>query len=193
MTQFQGKNERETHRGAVVGTIAWRLAVFGRLFAIRSAGLMLARVVIFSLIFSLPAHAEGPGDHGGLSGGHGGAGGPRGAGGPGAAHEPGGHGSHERHRGRGKEISGSRWNDEDFFDDDRPNLDHQRALAGVTSGRYRSLKQIIRIVGIPASSRIVRMDLRSLDGADVYSIVVRNAAGHVERMTVNAETGERID
>lgn len=55
------------------------------------------------------------------------------------------------------------------------------------------MKQIIRIVGIPESSRIMGMDLRSRNGTDVYSIVVRDAAGHVERMTVNAETGERID
>ncbi|TWD55816.1 hypothetical protein FB480_102637 [Agrobacterium vitis] len=175
----------------------------------RSAGLILAQAMMFSVLLSCPAHAERPDGHGG--GRHGEAGGPRGADGPRGfdgprgsdgpkgsegrnfSHGPDERGAHDQHQGRGKRGFRSHWNEEGFFDNDRSELDHQRALAGVKSGRYRSLKQIIRMVGIAPSSRIVGMDLRSRDGIDVYSIVVRDAAGHVERMTVKAETGERID
>jgi hypothetical protein len=87
----------------------------------------------------------------------------------------------------------TRWSEQGFFDDDVQNFDHQRALDGVKSGRYRSLKQIIGIVGIPASSRIIRMNMATSHGVDAYVIIVRAASGRVERMTVNAATGERID
>lgn len=109
------------------------------------------------------------------------------------------------HRGdRGNEGSGGRferpspsfrstWNEEGFFDDTVPNQDHQKALAGVRSGRFRSLKEIIATVGIPSSSRIVGVDLLKQGGIDVYSIIVRDTSGHLERMTVDAATGERIN
>lgn len=87
----------------------------------------------------------------------------------------------------------SRWNEEGFFDDTVPNQDHQKALAGVRSGRFRSLKEIIADVGIPSSSRIVGVDLLNQGGIDVYSIIVRDVSGHLERMTVDAATGERIN
>ncbi len=87
----------------------------------------------------------------------------------------------------------SRWNEEGFSDDSLSNLDHQRALDGVKSGRYRSLKEVISIVGIPESSRIVRMGLLNQGGIDVYSLIVRDASGHLERMTVDAATGERVN
>ncbi|MBB4955031.1 hypothetical protein H4S14_003119 [Agrobacterium vitis] len=149
-----------------------------------------------------PDDRGGPGDGpGGGPGGPGGrGGGPGGFGPSGASRDSSGRGDVYRLPGGraaplfgNDDTSGSRWNEEGFFDDDVQNLDHQRALAGVQSGRYRSLKQVIRILGIPASSRIIRMDLRNQHGVDVYSIIVRNASGRVERMTVNAESGERLD
>jgi hypothetical protein len=175
--------------------------------------------LVFPLFFSLNAYAMGPDDRGGPAGGGPGGGGQGSGGPPGGPPGPSGppaapsaardfsgpsrdfgerHGERGREggfgrTGRGGQSFRSTWNEEGFFDDTVPNQDHQKALAGVRSGRFRSLKEIIAIVGIPSSSRIVGVDLLNQAGTDVYSIIVRDVSGHLERMTVDAATGERIN
>ncbi|HBF32806.1 MAG TPA: hypothetical protein DDW73_24785 [Rhizobium sp.] len=190
----------------------------GCLFASRAFASIVALMIVFPLLYPVHAQAMGPDERGGPPGGGGGP--PSGGGGPGMGGAPGGPpgqvglsggsvfgGARESGERRGSHFGGesskpsrgreggfrSGWNEEGFFDDSLPNMDHQKALAGVKSGRYRSLKEVIGIVGIPPSSRIVGMDLLNQNGVDVYSIIVRDASGHMERMTVDAETGARIN
>lgn len=166
--------------------------------------------IVFPLFFPLHSYAMGPDDRGGPGGGAPGGGGPPGGGqGPGGPQggppgAPGdGHDFGDRrgergydgggHAERGGQSFRSIWNEQGFFDDNVEKQDHQKALAGVRSGRLRSLKEIMDRVGVPSSSRIVSVDLLNQSGLDVYSIIVRDTSGRLERMTINAATGERIN
>lgn len=191
-----------------------RLRVLAALWAV---------ALVFPMFFPLNSYAFGPDDRGGPSGngpgggsqGGGPPGGGQGPGGPqggpqgGPAGAPGGGHDFGERRGergngergfdgggraeRGRQSFRSMWNEEGFFDDNLGKQDHQKALAGVRSGRFRSLKEIMDRVGVPSSSRIVSVDLLDQSGLDVYSIIVRDTAGRLERMTINAATGERIN
>ncbi|MCM2291675.1 hypothetical protein NAC44_04950 [Allorhizobium sp. BGMRC 0089] len=88
--------------------------------------------------------------------------------------------------------SSSHWEQQGDFDEGIANSDYQKALDGVKSGRYMSLRDVISHLGLPEGTRVISIDIKTDHGQDVYNMTIREPSGALKRFRINATTGDLL-
>ncbi|GEM_PF-3186970 len=98
------------------------------------------------------------------------------------------------HSGPGGGGHGGNNNNDDDDDDDNSGSgrrsDQERARDGVAKGRILPLKDVLRLVDEDKYGTVIAVDLRRLDGDEVYRLRTRDRQGTIRNLRIDARTGK---